>query len=92
LDGFEAGFNEWVIGNGEGEAGDDYMTEGFALNVDAHPESIEPEENAGGMFSKRFEHVSGGEPASLNEKAVAFGFKFVPEFVGDVAHKAGVGE
>ncbi len=92
LDGFEAGFNEWVIRNGERKAGDDDVAKGFALNVDPHPETIEPEENACMMFSERFEHFSGGEPASLNEKAVAFGFEFVAKFVGDVAHKASVGE
>lgn len=92
LNGLEAGFDEGMVGDGEGEAGDDDMAEGVALHVDTHPEAVEPEENGGVVCAELVEHLAGGCAGSLDEEAVAFGFKVMAKVVGDLAHEAGVGE
>lgn len=92
LNGFEAGFDEGVVGNGEGEASDDDVAEGVALYVDTHPEAVEPEEYGGVVLAELVEHLAGRCAGSLDEEAVAFGFKFMAKVVGDLAHEAGVGE
>ena len=92
LNGFEACFDEGVVGYGEGKAGDDDVAEGIALDIDAHPKAVESEEDGGVVLAELVEHLTGGNAGALHEKAVAFGFEIVAKFVGDLAHEAGVGE
>jgi hypothetical protein len=81
-----------MIGDGEGEAGDDDVGEGFAGDIDALPEAVGAEEDAIDVFLEALEHDGAGNAFSLD---VTFEAELVEEgfhALGEFVHEARIGE
>lgn len=92
LEVFDAGGGDGVVGDGEGESGDDDVAESFAGDIDAGPEAVGSEENTVGVFFEFFEHLMAGHAATLDKELPVLAGAVVFEEVGHGLHLAVAGE
>ncbi len=92
LEVLDAGGGHGVVGDGEGEAGDDDVAESFAGDVDAGPEAVGAEEDTVGVFFEFFEHLMACHAAALDEELPVLAGAVVFEEVGHGLHLAVAGE
>lgn len=64
-DELKSGFEEWVIGDAEGQFGDDHVLQSVSGDVDALPEAVGSEQHSAGVVAEAFEHGGAGESGAL---------------------------